>query len=258
MSIVSFIGAGPGDPELITLKAINRISKAGLIIYAGSLVPDSVFMPHTDLSSKDIHSSADLTLEETHDLIVKAIKDGINVARIHTGDPSMYGATSEQMALLDRDNIEYEVIPGISSAMAAAAALKTEFTFPNVTQTAIFTRIQGETPVPEKEDLEKLAEHQATMVIFLSTHRSEAVVEKLSKTYPADTPAVIAYRVGWPDQKLFHTTIEHIADQIKENNLKRQALILVGDVFDNKTKTGSRSILYGADKREATGWTNNQ
>ena len=249
MSIVSFIGAGPGDPELITLKAINRIREAGLIIYAGSLVPDSVFMPYTKLSYEDIHSSADMTLEETHDLIVKAIGEGKSVARIHTGDPSMYGATSEQMALLDRDGIEYEVIPGISSAMAAAAVLKTEFTFPDVTQTAIFTRIHGQTPVPEREDLEKLAEHQATMVIFLSTHRSEAVVEKLKKAYPADTPAVIAYRVGWPDQNLIHTTIENIAEKIKEYGLKRQSLIMVGHVFDKKTKTSSRSILYGADKR---------
>ena len=249
MAIVSFIGAGPGDPELITLKAINRIKEAGLIIYAGSLVPANVFMPHTGLQSEDIRNSADLTLEETHDLIVRAITYGKNVARIHTGDPSMYGATSEQMALLDRDGIEYEVIPGISSAMAAAAVLKTEFTFPDVTQTAIFTRIHGQTPVPEREDLEKLAEHHATMVIFLSTHKSEAVMEKLTKAYPPGTPAVIAYRVGWPDQKIIHTTIEHIADQIKENNLNRQALIMVGHVFDNKTKTSGRSVLYGTDKR---------
>lgn len=251
MSIVSFIGAGPGDPELITLKAINRIQEAGLIIYAGSLVPESVFMPYTNLSSENICSSADMTLEETHALIKKAITEGKNVARIHTGDPSMYGATSEQMALLDRDWIEYEVIPGISSAMAAAAALKTEFTFPDISQTAIFTRIHGKTPVPEREDLEELAKHQATMVIFLSTHRSEAVVEKLAKAYPANTPAVIAYRVGWPDQTIIHTTIEHIADQIKEYNLKRQALIMVGHVFNHKTKKSGRSVLYGTEKRNS-------
>ena len=248
---VSFIGAGPGDPELITLKGVNRIKQAGLIIYAGSLVPDSVFMPHTNLSRDDIHSSADLTLEETHALIVKAVSEGKNVARVHTGDPSMYGATSEQMALLDKDGIEYEVVPGISSAMAAAAALKTEFTFPDVSQTAIFTRIHGQTPVPEKEDLAKLAEHQATMVIFLSTGRSEAVVEKLTKSYPADTPAVIAYRVGWPEQNLIHTTVEKISKKIKEYGLKRQALIMVGHVFDKKAKTTGRSILYGKDKRNS-------
>lgn len=251
MSIVSFIGAGPGDPELITLKAVNRIRKAGVIIYAGSLVPDSVFMPYSNALPEDIHNSAELTLEETHELIVKAISEGKDVARIHTGDPSMYGATSEQMALLDRDKIEYEVIPGVSSAMAAAAALKTEFTFPDITQTAIFTRIQGQTPVPDKEDLARLAEHQATMVIFLSTHRSEAVVEKLKGAYPAGTPAVIAYRVGWPDQKIIHTAIENIAEMIKQHGLKKQALILVGRVFDYKTRTGGRSVLYGTDKRNS-------
>ncbi len=250
MPIVSFIGAGPGDPELITLKAINRIRAAGLIIYAGSLVPENVFIPHATVTGPDnIINSADLTLEETHDLIVKAVRQGKNVARIHTGDPSMYGATSEQMALLDRDGIDYEVIPGISSAMAAAAVLKTEFTFPDVTQTAIFTRIHGKTPVPEKEDLERLAMHQATMVIFLSTHRSAAVEEKLKTAYPHNTPAVIAYRVGWPDQKIIHTTVDHICSSIQNNNLKSQALIMVGRVFDKNIKKTGRSILYGTDKR---------
>lgn len=252
MAIVSFIGAGPGDPELITLKAINRIRTAGMIIYAGSLVPESLFMPYARVTQENIVSSADLTLEETHDLIVKAIEEGKNVARIHTGDPSMYGAISEQMALLDRDIIEYEVIPGISSAMAAAAVLKTEFTFPDITQTAIFTRIHGQTPVPEKEELSMLAKHQATMIIFLSTHRAEAVQERLLHAYTADTPAVIAYRVGWPDQMIIHTTIDHIAVQIKEYNLSRQALIMVGRVFDHKSRTTGRSILYGKSKRKST------
>jgi precorrin-4/cobalt-precorrin-4 C11-methyltransferase len=249
MAIVSFIGAGPGDPELITMKAINRIRAAGLILYAGSLVPENIFMPYARVTPENIISSADLTLEETHDLIVKAIEDGKNVARIHTGDPSMYGAISEQMALLDRDIIEYEVIPGVSSAMAAAAVLKTEFTFPDITQTAIFTRIHGNTPVPEKEDLAMLAKHQATMVIFLSTHRAKAVEEKLLSAYPANTPAVIAYRVGWPDQMIIHTTIEHISDKIKYYDLNRQALIMVGHVFDHKTRTTGRSVLYAKDKR---------
>ncbi len=250
MAIVSFIGAGPGDPELITLKAINRIRSAGLIMYAGSLVPETIFMPYTNVTAENIINSADLTLEETHALIVRAIEEEKNVARIHTGDPSMYGAISEQMALLDKDIIEYEVIPGISSAMAAAAVLKTEFTFPDITQTAIFTRIHGQTPVPEKEDLAELAKHQATMIIFLSTHRAKAVEQKLLDSYPANTPAVIAYRIGWPDQKLIHTTIEHIADQIKKYNLNRQALIMVGHVFDHKIRETGRSILYGKSKRK--------
>ncbi|MFH2043567.1 MAG: precorrin-4 C(11)-methyltransferase [Pseudomonadota bacterium] len=248
MAIVSFIGAGPGDPELITLKAVKRIKSAGIIIYAGSLVPKSVFLPHTNLPEKNIISSADLTLEETHQLMVQAIEKGENVARIHTGDSSIYGAIYEQMALLDTQGIDYEVIPGISSAMAAAAALKTEFMIPDGTQTVMFTRSQGKTPVPELEDLELLATHQSTMVIFLSAHKADAVVEKLSKHYPVKTPAVIAYRIGWPDEMIIRTTIKDIASCISENRIHKQALIMVGEVFAEKKRLNTRSVLYGKDK----------
>jgi precorrin-4/cobalt-precorrin-4 C11-methyltransferase len=251
MPIVSFIGAGPGDPELITLKAIHRIKAAALIIYAGSLVPQNVFLPHTDLDQSKIINSADLTLEETHQLIVDTIKTNGNVARIHTGDPALYGAIYEQMTRLDEIDIDYEIIPGISSAMAAAAALKTEFTVPDGTQTAIFTRIHGKTPVPRQEDLEKLAEHQSTLVIFLSAHKVEEVTKKLSKHFPLDTPAAIAYRVGWPEQKIIRTNLKNMAANLKKNNITRQALLLVGSAF-SEDRHQARSVLYGRDKREQT------
>lgn len=250
MAIVSFIGAGPGDPELITLKAVNRIKSAGLILYAGSLVPDSVFLTHTALGRNDIISSADLTLEETHQLMVQAVEKGKNVARIHTGDPAIYGAIHEQMVRLDAAGIDYEVIPGISSAMAAAAALKSEFTIPDGTQTVMFTRIHGKTPVPESEDLEKLAAHRSTMVIFLSAHKAGDVVEKLTRHFPAATPAAIAYRVGWPDEKLIRTTLDNIPAAMKQHGIARQALMLVGDTFCEEKKSRARSVLYGKEKRE--------
>ncbi|MDY6824598.1 MAG: precorrin-4 C(11)-methyltransferase [Thermodesulfobacteriota bacterium] len=249
MSIVSFIGAGPGDPELITLKAVDRIKSAGLILYAGSLVPESVFIPHTTLTRDAIFSSADLTLEETHQLIMQAIGDGKSVARIHTGDPSIYGAIYEQMARLDADGIGYEVIPGISSAMAAAAALKSEFTIPDGTQTVMFTRIHGKTPVPESEDLEQLAAHRSTMVIFLSAHKAGEVVEKLTRHFPVTTPAAIAYRVGWPDMKLIRSTLENVPSAMQQHGIVKQALILVGDTFGEKKKSEVRSVLYGKEKR---------
>lgn len=249
MAIISFVGAGPGDPELITLKAINRIKSAGMILYAGSLVPENVFLPHTTLTRENIISSADLTLEETHRLMVQTIKKGKNVARIHTGDPSVYGAIYEQMARLDREGIDYEVIPGISSAMAAAAALKTEFTVPGGTQTVMFTRIHGKTPVPEQEDLEQLAAHRSTLVIFLSAHKTEAVVEKLTPHFPKTTPAAIAYRVGWSEEKIIRTTLQNISSCMMEHNITKQALILVGEAFEEKKRIDARSVLYGKEKR---------
>ena len=248
MPKVSFIGAGPGDPELITLKAVNRIKTAGLILYAGSLVPEAVFLPHTNLGKAAIISSAPLSLEQTHELIKTAVGEGKSVARIHTGDPSIYGAIAEQMVLLEADNISYEVIPGISSAMAAAAALKTEFTAPNGTQTVMFTRISGKTPVPEAEDLTALASHQSTLVIFLSAHKAVAVSEKLMQHYPKNTPAAIAFRVGWPDQAIFRTTVADIPTCMAEHGIKQQALILVGDVFAKDKKPGMRSVLYAKEK----------
>lgn len=168
MEKVYFIGAGPGDPELITIKGQRIVKEADIIIYAGSLVPREVIECHKE--GAEIYNSASMTLEEVMDVTVKGIKAGKKVARVHTGDPAIFGAHREQMDVLDENGIEYEVIPGVSSFLASAAAVKKEFTLPSVSQTVICTRLEGRTPVPEKESLESLAAHRASMAIFLSVH----------------------------------------------------------------------------------------
>ena len=244
MPIVSFIGAGPGDPELLTLKAVARIRDAGFILYAGSLIPPAAFRPHTRLPEERIVNSAPLTLEETHALMREAVSRGENVARLHTGDPSLYGAINEQMNLLDRDGIAYEVIPGISSAMAAAAALKIEYTSPGVTQSVIFTRMAGKTPVPERERLASLASHRATMVIFLSAGKAKEVARALMEQYPPETPAAVVYRVGWPDEAWYRTSLGDLPALVEREGITRQALMIVGRVVNRRALGEARSRLY--------------
>ncbi|MFQ5646072.1 MAG: precorrin-4 C(11)-methyltransferase [bacterium] len=244
MAKVSFIGAGPGDPELITVKGVNRIKQAGLILYAGSLVPEEVITGYSGLPEDRIINTAGLNLEQTHDLMVEAVGKGEDVARVHTGDPSLYGAIDEQILLLENEGIECEVIPGISSAFAAAAALKTQLTVPGSSQTVIFTRLGARTPVPESEDLEKLAAHGSTIIVFLSGQLVREVVERLLAHYPADTPAAVVYRVGWPDQKLFRAELEKVPELMKQEGITRQVLIMVGPGMARKD---SRSKLYDKD-----------
>lgn len=185
-SKVYFIGAGPGDVDLITVKGRDILSVADVVIYAGSLVSKE----HLDFCKEDVekHNSASMTLENVIEVMKKAKDEDKSVVRLHTGDPSMYGAIKEQMDELDKFNIEYEVVPGVSSCFAAAAAIKREFTLPNVTQTLILTRVEGRTPVPEGEDLEKLASVGASMAIFLSISMIEKVVDKLRKGYGKNVP----------------------------------------------------------------------
>lgn len=242
---VRFIGAGPGDPELITVKGMRLLQEADRVVYTGSLVPETLL----HYCSKDVRAfdSASLTLAQTHALLKEGYEAGERVVRLHTGDPSLYGALHEQMALLDRDNIAYEVTPGVSAAFAAAAAMNQELTIPEVSQTVILTRLGGRTPVPGKEKLAALASHRATLVIYLSVQRIGEVVEQLNAHYPADTPAIVAYRVGWPDQKLIRGTLENIAGQVRAAKIERQAIILVGEVFRMKGPAGEdikRSKLY--------------
>ncbi len=248
MATVYFIGAGPGDPELITLKAVDRIGRAGLILYAGSLVPREVFIPHIKIEANKIIDTASLALEEIMGFIREAVSRGEDVARIHTGDPSIFGAIYEQMVMLECEGIEYEIVPGVSSAMAAAAVLKSEFTVPLVTQTVIFTRMEGATPVPECERIESLAAHNSSMVIFLSAARGESVRNALLTHHPSSTPVAIAYKVGWPDQKIFRTIVAHIPETLAENGIGQHALILVGSAFDAVRRSDLRSVLYGEQK----------
>ena len=186
MEKVYFIGAGPGDPDLITVKGKKIVEKADVIIYAGSLVNKEIIGCHKE--GAEIYNSASMNLDEVIEVTVKAQKEGKLVARVHTGDPSIYGAIREQMDMLDEYDIEYEVIPGVSSFVAAAAAIKKEFTLPDVSQTVICTRLEGKTPVPESESLESLASHKCSMAIFLSVQMIDGVVERLRKHYDINTP----------------------------------------------------------------------
>lgn len=239
MEKVYFIGAGPGDPELITVKGQNIIKVADIIIYAGSLVPKEVLEVHKE--GAEIYNSAKMTLEEVMEIMIKNAKEGKKVARVHTGDPSIFGAHREQMDILEENNIDYEVVPGVSSFLASAAVLKKEFTLPNVSQTVICTRLEGRTPVPEEESLDKLASHKCSMAIFLSVHMIDDVVEKLLKYYDEDTPIAIVQRATWKDQKIVQGKLNNIVEVVKESNITKTAQILVGNFLGNKY---SKSKLY--------------
>ncbi len=239
--LVSFVGAGPGDPELITVKGQRLLREADRVIYAGSLVPPSLLAGcKPDAVLLD---SASMTLEETHAAIMEGVRRGERVVRLHTGDPGLYGAIHEQMDLLDREGVAYEVVPGVSAVFAAAAELQCQLTLPGVSQTVIITRAAGKTPVPDRESLEQLAAHGATLIIYLSVQRMDEVVRALSAAYGAKTPVVVAYRVGWPDQRIVRGTLEDIAQRVREAGIRRHALIMVGEVFQ-ETRPAVRSRLY--------------
>lgn len=234
MGKVYFIGAGPGDPELITVKGQRLIAEADVIIYAGSLVnPEILKYGRKDA---EVYNSATMNLDEVLDVEIRAVRAGKTVARVHTGDPAIYGAIQEQMDGLRAVGIEdFEVIPGVSSFLASAAALKQEYTLPNVSQTIIITRMEGRTPMPPKEKLVSLAQHQATMCIFLSVQATDQVMKQLTDGgYAPDTPVAIVVRATWPDQKILRGTIATIADIIHEAGVTRQAMIIVGRVLDSE------------------------
>jgi len=239
MSKVYFIGAGPGDPDLITVKGKRLIEESPVIIYAGSLVNPAVLAGAP--KDAEIHNSASMDFEEVMEVMEKGIKEGKTVARVHTGDPAIYGAIQEQMNWLDEKGITYEVVPGVSSFLAAAAALKQEYTLPEVTQTVMVTRLEGRTPVPVKEKLASLAQHGSTICIFLSVGMIEKVVEELGQGYPLDTPIVVAQRVSWPDQKIVRGTLGDIAEKVKDEQITKTALIIVSPAFKNE---GAMSKLY--------------
>ena len=236
---VYFIGAGPGDPKLLTLKGKEIIEKAEVIIYAGSLVNEEILK--YAVHAKETHNSAVLNLEELGDIFRRAKETNYNVARIHSGDPSIYGAIHEQMKLLDDLGIPCEVIPGISSFQAAAAALCQELTLPNVCQTITLTRMEGRTPVPDKENLMEIIKTRPTLVLFLSISRLNEIVEILRTGYPPSTPVAIVYRVSWPDEKIIHGTLENILERWDGRVITKTALIMVGEVM---AKKAGASMLY--------------
>ncbi len=241
---IMFIGAGPGDPELITLKGRRLLDTADVIVYAGSLVNPVLL----DGVKAEIHDSASMTLETVIEVLLAAWRAGKKAVRLHTGDPAIYGAIREQMRLLEQNNIPYEVVPGVSSALAAAAALKIELTVPEATQTVIFTRQAGRTPVPERESLRNLATIRASMCIFLSVSMMDKVVAELVEGgYPPDTPVAVVEKASWPDQYIVRGTLADIAGKIKESAIRKIAIILVGRALSDDPAAASK--LYDAGFR---------
>jgi precorrin-4/cobalt-precorrin-4 C11-methyltransferase len=234
MSKVVFIGAGPGDPELITLKGKKWLEQADVVIYAGSLLnPEYLKYCKKDA---ELYDSAKMSLPEVQKVMAQAVKAGKLVARVHDGDPSFYGAIQEQMSFLDKEKIEYFRIPGVSCLQGGAGALNRELTLPNISQTVIITRPEGRTPVPKAESIVELAKHQATMVIFLGTSHIARVVQELQKGgYPKDTPAQVVYKATWPEQKIVKGTLSDIVEKAKAAGITETALIFVGKVLDPKT-----------------------
>ena len=239
--MVHFVGAGPGAPDLITRRGAALLADADCIIYAGSLVnPALLGLAKPGCA---IYNSAEMTLEQVLDTIRAAEKAGGTTVRLHTGDPCLYGAIREQMDALDADGIPYDDTPGVSSFCGAAAALCAEYTLPNVSQTVIITRMEGRTPVPEAEQLEKLAAHGATMVIFLSIGLVDKVRQALLESggYRPDTPAAVVYKATWPEQKVVRCTVSTLAEETRKNGITKTALIVVGDFLGENYE---RSKLY--------------
>lgn len=252
---IIFAGAGPGDPELITVKASQALMDADFVIYTGSLVPEAVLKwvgPKAE-----ILNSASMHLEDIIHYMEKACLSGKKVVRLHTGDPSLYGAIFEQMAELDKKNIPYQIIPGVTAAFAAAASLGVEFTLPEISQTLILTRMAGKTPVPESERLELLAAHQASMAIYLSMALIDKVETILVNAYGKDSKCAVVFRASQPDEKILITKMQYLSDTVKKEKINRQAVIIVGKVLNvKKDELKYKSKLY--DKSFAHGYRNNQ
>lgn len=250
--MIYFVGAGSGAPDLITVRGANLLQKADVVVYAGSLVNPALL--ESCKPECQIYNSAKMTLEEVIDVMIPAEQNGKLVVRLHTGDPCVYGAHREQMDILDAHQISYEVVPGVSSFCGAAAALKAEYTLPDVSQTVILTRMGGRTPVPEKEKIELLASHGATMVIFLSAGQMEPLSQRLiAGGYAPETPVGIVYKATWPDEKVVRTTVAQMAEDAKKHHITKTALITVGNFLGSHYE---RSKLYDptftTEFREAT------
>ena len=231
MAQVHIVGAGPGDPELITREGYRLVQEADVVIYAGSLVNPAILEACKE--GCEIHNSASMSLDDVLAVTKARVAEGKTVVRLHTGDPAIYGAIQEQMDALKEMGITYDVTPGVSSFLATAAALQQEYTLPNVTQTVIITRMEGRTPMPEKEKLSMLASHGATMCIFLSVQMIDKVAAELIEGgYDKTTPVAIVVKASWPDQRIIRGTLETIADVVAEEGVIRQAMIVVSRVLD--------------------------
>ena len=250
--MVHFVGAGSGAVDLITVRGARLLSEADVVIYAGSLVnPDLLKQTKEDC---EIFNSAEMTLEQVIEVMKRAEGEGKTTVRLHTGDSSIYGAVREQFDELIKLGIDYDVCPGVSSFCGAASSLKTEYTLPNVSQTVIITRTAGRTPVPEKQSIQALAAHQATMVLFLSTSLTEKLqADLLAGGYPGTTPVAVVYKATWPEEKIFRCTVDTLHKTVTENGLTKTSLIIVGNCMGDEYL---RSLLYHpgftTEFREAT------
>lgn len=229
---IEIVGAGPGDPELVSVRAKQFLQRADLILYAGSLV--SIELTYYAKEGATVRSSADMALEEQFELMKEFYDRNCLVVRLHTGDPAIFGAIQEQMALFDEAGMSYHITPGISSFQAAAAELQSQFTIPEKVQTIILTRGEGRTPMPDREQLHKLAASQSTMCIFLSASIAEKVQEELLVHYPPTTPVAVCYKLTWKDQKIWRGELQHLAQIVRENKLTLTTLIVVGEAIDNR------------------------
>ena len=231
-SHIEIVGAGPGDPDLISVRGRKMLERADLILYAGSLVPKALTDCHKP--GAVVRSSADMTLEEQCALMKQHYDRGHFIVRLHTGDPCIFGAIQEQMAFFDREGMDYHITPGISSFLAAAAELQSQFTIPERTQTIILTRGEGRTPMPEKEQLHLLARSQSTMCIFLSAAIVDDVQKELLQEYPEDTPVAACYHLTWPDQKIYRGQLKDLAKIVHDNHLTLTTMLVVGEAIDNR------------------------
>ena len=237
---VFFIGCGPGDPDLITVKAKKLLQKADVVVYSGSLIPEQIMKICKKAKTFD---AAKLVREEIFDILRKNAKKGKNVVRLHDGDPTIYGAIREQMDNLHKEKINSEIIPGVTSFLASAAALGSQLTLPGVTQTMIITRAEKRTKVPKREKISELAKHRATMIFYLSVQLIDNIVkEAVAGGYPKTTPVGVVYRASWPDQMIITGTLQTISKKIKAQKITRTAIIIIGDVI--KPKSYEYSKLY--------------
>ena len=249
---VFFVGCGPGDPELITIKAKKLIQKADVVVYSGSLIPPSILK----LCKKGkLHNAAKLVREEIFELLRNNAKKGKLVVRLHDGDPTIYGAIKEQIDNLQKEGIMSEIIPGITSFLASAAALDIQLTLPGVTQTIIITRAEKRTKVPKKEKISELAKHKATMIFYLSVHLiSDIVKEAILGGYSKTTPAAVVYRASWDDQKIITGTLSDISKKVFKEKISRTAIVIIGDVIKPKSyeysKLYDKTFSHGYRKRK--------
>ncbi|APH05071.1 precorrin-4 C(11)-methyltransferase [Bacillus weihaiensis] len=228
---LTIIGAGPGDPDLITVKGLRLLQEADVVLYADSLVSEELI--NKSDPEAEIIKTAGMHLEEMVELMVDRVTKGKKVVRVHTGDPAVYGAIMEQISILNKQDITVEIIPGVSSVFASAAALGAELTIPDLTQTVILTRAEGRTPVPDKEKLKDLAQHNCTVALFLSATLTKKIVKEfLDAGWSKETPVGVVYKATWPDEKIVRSTLETLDEDMRKNGIRKQAMILAGWALD--------------------------